>query len=291
MHQLRPALALIALLALACSEGPAAPGAEAPEAVQEQRAGLAGPVRARAVGGSASGDVRVVGVMINGPTREQVGGEPQLAFVGSAARTRVALEVRLASGGIIDMDREASTLQLFRDDRGTDLLDTDSLGGPFELMPTPAGDGRSLVAIVAGDVVPAQGASRIDLRGTISLITASTEKTHRSAPVALVPGTELTVGPYSFEVTETGPADWGEGWSFTLETDDDLTPVISWSVVDARGASHEADPWMTMSFNSTTRQSLRCDAVEGPVRVELRAYDDARRVELPFQTQAGLGLR
>lgn len=308
MRSIHSATILLALLTLACTDsndrtgstdrsgstgrtGSGAPG-EVGGLPHERRATLA-PVasRAKQVRGSAGAEVRVVGLMVNGETREELGGEPQLAFLGAQARTRVALEVVLPSGGIIDLDRESSSLELFRDDRGTNLAEEQPLGGPYEMLPSLAEDGRSIVTIAASNRLPATGAARIELRGSLSLITASVQKTHLSDPVELAPGAQLSAGPWSFEVTETGQAEWSDQWSFTLQTEDDLTPVLFWHVIDSAGARSEADPWMSMSFNSTRRQSLQCEQPVGPVRLELVAWDDARRVQVPFQTQVGLGLR
>ncbi len=251
----------------------------------------AAPAAPRPVRSTLGAEVRVVGLMVHAPTRKEFNGQPQLAFMGSSARTRVALEVFLPTGGIIEVDREASSLETFRDDRGSDLLDGQGYGGPFEMMPDIHEDGRSVVVVVASETPVDAGAGRIDLEGALALQTASTRKVHVAQGVELAPDARFTAGPFEFEVKEVGPAEWGEGWTFTIETDDNLASIIGWTVTDVAGQEHPAESFMTMSFNGTTQQTLRTEEVSGPVTVAIEAWDDARLVEIPFATHAGLGLR
>jgi hypothetical protein len=287
----RLALALLPALVLACSgeTSPATAAHTAGFVHVPLSAPPPPPPRPTRTAGEAQ--VRVVGAMINGPTRAQLGGQAQLAFLGSVSKTRLALEVSLPAGGIIDVDESASALAAFRDDRGTDLAAAEGFTGPFESMAEIAEDGRSAVVIVASEALPAEGASRLDAEGTLVLTTASVQKTHVAAQVELRPGVRFALGSHLFEVTEVGPQQWSEQWSFTVATDSDANAIVSWTITDGEGREHEATPWMTMSTGERTEQSLSCDEILGPATITVRAWDNARRVQVPFSISSGLGLR
>jgi hypothetical protein len=236
--------------------------------------------------------VRVAGVMINGPTQAQFGGQAELAFLGSTSKTRLALEVVLPSGGIIEVDERASSLAAFTDDRGTDLAAGEGFTGPFESMAQIAEDGRSAVVVLGSEALPAPGASLLEAEGTLVLTTATAQKTHVAENVVLEPGSAFALGSQRFEVTEVGPEEWSGQWSFTIATDADVSAsIVSWTITDAAGRQHEATPWMTVSSGSLTQQSLQCAELHGPVRLEARMWSNARRVQVPFAVTAGLGLR
>ena len=287
----RLALALLPALVLACSgeTSPATAAHTAGFVHVPLSAPPPPPPRPTRTAGEAQ--VRVVGAMINGPTRAQLGGQAQLAFLGSVSKTRLALEVSLPAGGIIDVDESASVLAAFRDDRGTDLAAAEGFTGPFESMAEIAEDGRSAVVIVASEALPAEGSSRLDAEGTLVLTTASVQKTHVAALVELRPGVRFALGSHLFEVTEVGPQQWSEQWSFTVATDSDANAIVSWTITDGEGREHEATPWMTMSTGERTEQSLSCDEILGPATITVRAWDNARRVQVPFSISSGLGLR
>lgn len=287
----RLALALLPALVLACS-GETGPATAAHTAgFVHVPLSAPPPPQPRPARTAGEAQVRVVGAMINGPTRAQLGGQAQLAFLGSVSRTRLALEVSLPAGGIIDVDESASVLAAFGDDRGTDLAAAEGFTGPFESLAEIAEDGRSAVVIVASEAQPAEGASRLDAEGTLVLTTASIQKTHVAEGIELRPGVRFALGPHVFQVTEVGPQEWSEQWSFTVATDSDVNAIVSWTVTDGEGREHEATPWMTMSTGERTEQSLSCDEILGATTITVRAWDNARRVQVPFSISSGLGLR
>jgi hypothetical protein len=287
----RLALALLPALVLACSGETSPPSAAHTAGFVHVPLSAPPPPPARPARTAGEAEVRVVGAMINGPTRARLGGRAQLAFLGSVSRTRLALEVNLPGGGIIDVDLGASVLAAFRDDRGTDLAAAEGFTGPFESMAEIAEDGRSAVVIVSSEALPAEGASRLEAEGTLALTTASIQKTYVAERVELRPGVRFALGPHAFQVTEVGPQEWSEQWSFTVATDADVHALVSWTLTDGAGHEHEATPWMTMSTGERTEQSLSCDELVGPVTITVRAWDNARRVQVPFSVAAGLGLR
>jgi hypothetical protein len=287
----RSALALLPAFALACSSESSPTNPERAAGFVHVPLTAPAPLAPRPARSAGEANVRVVGAMINGPTRAQFGGQAQLAFLGAVSRTRLALEVSLPSGGIIDVDESASELAAFSDDRGTDLAAAEGFTGPFESMAEIAEDGRSAVVIVASEAMPAEGASRLEAKGTLVLTTASVQRTHVAERVELQPGASFVLGPHRFQVVEVGPQEWSEQWSFTVETDSDVNAIVSWTVTDAEGREHEATPWMTMSTGDRTQQSLFCDEINGPATITVRAWDNARRVQVPFSVSSGLGLR
>lgn len=239
---------------------------------------------------STIGTVRSVGLMVNAPTGGGSADFPDLAFMGTFEKTRVALLLEHPAGGLIDLVPDASSLTVFRDDRGTDLRKQDAPFGPFEMMPRVAEDGRSLVFVVPSETLPDARASRLTVQGVVAALAAESTQVHRSEPAAIEDGAALTAGPWSFQLSEVGPSQWGDGWSLTLNSRTDVSTVVRYALVDGAGAEIALDVSMTMSGGGSWQQTLEsAQAVErGSLLVE--SWKDPEVVRVPFEVSLGLGL-
>ena len=237
------------------------------------------------------GMFEAVGVMVNAPIRDGENGFDDLAFAGSFARTRVAVRMRFPEGGLFELDRKSCSVSRFVDDRGTDLLGEDDMFGPIEMMPEIADDGSWVVFIIASPVLPAAGASRLDVAGTVAVRAATEREVVESRDVAFAEGSVVELGDYSLEVKSSGPSEWSDDWTFTVKTRDDLSSVISWVAIDGDGNEHALQPTMSMRGMGTWEQTLSCDTPLDRVTLRVEAWADARRVEVPFEVSTGLGLR
>lgn len=250
---------------------------------------------ARTVAGSDESlpGVAVVGLMVNGETRaaSQLGQGNELAFFGTFAHTRVALELVYPTGGLIDLRNEGSELRSFHDDAGTDLRGEDSFGGPFEMMPRIAEDGRSLVFVAASEKLPARDASSISVAGTVELLVAHEQRSDASDVLDPGVGKKLTCGPHEFDVSELGKSSWGDGWSITLRSKSDLAPIVSYSWEGEDGEQIELRPSMSMSGMGTWHQTLECDGELPRGSLVVVSWDEPEIVRVPFDVEGRLGLQ
>lgn len=235
--------------------------------------------------------VAAVGVMINAPIGGGSEAFPDLAFTGTFERTRVALRLAMPQGGLIDLVRADCTLTVFEDDRGTNLMQSENPFGPFEMSPRVAEDGRSLVFVVPSGRLPAPGAARLHLTGETAVLVAREKELARAQDVHFSEGTAVVLGPHSFEIKDVGPAQWGDGWSFTLTSRADLASIVSYSAVDASGQEIELRRSMSMSGGGTWSQSLACDRPLESATLVLEYWKAPEVVRVPFDLHVGLGLR
>jgi len=246
---------------------------------------------------SATGPVSVAGLMINTPVH--TGADPssddtfgvELAFFGTFDRTRLALELRHEDGGILGIDSDASELAAFRDDRGTNLLKEDDAFGPFEMMPRISEDGHYLVFTIASDKVPVGGAARVFAEGVCAVQTAHRSEVFTSDEIALAKDARVSLGGFDFKISDVGDSNWNGEKSITLETKKDTVPIVRYALIDPSGAEIELSESMSMSGMGTWQQSLDAATMPERAKLVLEVWQDLDTVEIPFQVEAGIGLR
>ncbi len=235
--------------------------------------------------------VRVAGLLVNTPLRQSGEDTEELAFVGTFARTSLALELVVPQGGLVALDCDRSKVALFSDDQGTDLTDAHDFFGPIERLPRVAPDGRSLVFVLSSRTPPGRRASRLHAEGELVVRMSSERSTLASQPVALVKGSSFQVGDLRFEVTESGPSPWGEGWSTTVLTRQDPSAIVSWSLVGPDGEEHAWQDIASWDGGGTWYRSLATDERIEHATVRIEAWKDVREGRIPFEVETGLGLQ
>lgn len=104
-------------------------------------------------------------------------------------------------------------------------------------------------------------------------------------------GTQVEVGPYSFEVIEAGPSEWSEGWAFSLRSEADLSAIVRYALVDQQGQELELNRGWSMSGGGTWTQSLVCATAQERATLVVEYWKDPEVVRVPFDLSPGLGLR
>jgi len=262
-----------------------------------EKEGPSGPESSPAVSRTVSGagesppSVEVVGLMLNGETRapSQMGSGHELAFFGSFSQTRVALQLVHPKGGLIDLRNEDSSLDLFQDGDGNDLLGQNTFGGPFEMGPRIAEDGRSIVFVIGSEKRPASGAESIRARGTVELLTGFERAVDRSDVVTPTVGGKLAFGPHELEIAELGKSSWGDGWSITLRSQADLAANVSYAWHLEDGTELALNPSMSMSGMGTWQQTLDCEQELTRGRLVIESWKDPEVLRVPFDVEARLG--
>lgn len=237
--------------------------------------------------------VETCGLRVVAPTSEGAG---DLRAFNQFAGTTVALQVVRPSGGLISFDRDASRLEIFADDRGTNLLVKKGFMSPgFGAWTRISDDGRVAMLEVNGGALPSSGARQIDIKGNLVFKVATEKKTFQQKKVSLTAGTKIQAGPIAFTIKEVGKPGWGdEPVQITLEAKQEVDSLFSVRFLDDAGReikSAAASSSRMKMFNSVVvEKSYRLAEKVDSLTIELTYWMDMQTVELPLDLSASVGL-
>jgi len=216
--------------------------------------------------------------------------------------TTVALLLQRAEGGIIDIDRDASSVTSFEDNVGTDLLKESKQGDDramfssqsgFGSMPQINKDSTAAMLELSGPRVPAKGATALKVEGVVMLVCAST-KEHFTQALDLKVGSRVTVGPVPLEITKVGKPDWGDAAlavTFTATQRLDTIARMSFALEGESVETRDAGQTSMQAFGTVkVEKTVNFDDKIDAATIELDAWTDLRRVKVPFEVTIGLGL-
>lgn len=214
----------------------------------------------------------------------------------------VALLVRRPEGGIIDIDEDASTVTRFEDNTGTDLLKKPeqkggkrmfSSTGGFGMMPAIKKDGRAAMVELNGPGLPGKGATKVKAQGTILLVCANSKKRFTQA-IELKVGSKVTVGPVPLEITKVGKPDWGKAAmsvTFTATQQLDAIAGISFSSGGANIETRDGGHTSLRAFNTVkVEKTINFEKKIDAATIEIDAWQDLKRIKVPFNLRVGIGL-
>ena len=159
------------------------------------------------------------------------------------------------------------------------------------MMPRIAEDGRSMLFVVGSKKTPSPNAASLFAEGTLSLWLSDASVEYRSETVRLEAGNTIAIGPYTFEVQSTAKSEWGDGWATTLVTREDPRAITAWTLIDEDGTRHEWSNNMSMDGGGFWHRTLESEQAITKAVVEIEAWENPRKLELPFRVESGLGLR
>ncbi len=255
--------------------------------------GSAEPLQAAAKALPQKPTARLAGVMINPRIIEgdDENGFPALAFQGTMSETKLALVVELDAGGIIGLDREQSEVTKLSDDLGRSLLDPNSPFSAFGFGERVLDGGRRLVLEIEGKNAPSPVATALAAHGVLAVRVAHEQRTVASEAAEWKKGRSIASGPFGFAVEDSGEAEWGGGYELELQTQSDLTPIVSYIAVLSDGARVELDQRSTMTFGNTTRISLHSEVPLEAGQLEVTYWHDSKLSRVPFQVSATVGFK
>ncbi len=260
---------------------------------------MVGQVRANE---SAEAGVDVVGVQVavtGFDYEEKWNRYKEMPFNAQRPGIEVAFAVSHPAGGILEMDDQQSSLDLFVDDHGTDLLAEKTKAafgnkagfGPFQKI---SKDGKGMLFSVRSPTLPAKGTRVVTAAGTIAFITGATQTTVEAKGVELTKGTALRLGEFDFEICEVGKPDWGdEPMAVTFKASNALDGLIGFSFHAADGTEIESKKGggTTMRFGSmvTVEKTYKfTTTVTDPVTMRMTYWADLEHVKVPFRVETGL---
>lgn len=215
--------------------------------------------------------------------------------------TSVALLIRRPEGNIIDIDRDASKVTRFVDSAGTDLLKKEKKEGKsalfnmhntFGMMPQIKKDGRAAMIELGAPRIPVKGATGLEAVGSLKLVCASTKKVFKQA-IDLKVGTKVSVGPVPFEIIKIGKPQWGNAaMAVTFKATKPLDSIheIRFSsngkeIETKSGGQSSMEAFGVLKIEKTINFVAKADAAT----IEISAWQDMKRVDVPFDLKLGLG--
>jgi len=215
-----------------------------------------------------------------------------------SAGTTLAVLLEKPAGNLIELDTDASTVDVMTDDLGNDLLEGEGDGWAepgFGMSPTISDDGTAAMFEIEGLSLPAENAKSVTAKGTLVVVSAKGTNEVEGDTAELGEGASLAVAGVTFKVNSAGASDWDpETYEVEFETKDDVSSIAS-LVFQVNGKPVEAQRGFTsrMGWGNqiTTQWGYRFEApVEGEVTLVAEVYEGLEKTEVPFELTTGLGL-
>lgn len=208
--------------------------------------------------------------------------------------TTIAILIESPKGGLISILPDKSKLDLFADDKGTNLLGEKKFGTGIASFPRLAKDGKAGLVDITGKVLPASGATSIQAKGTITLGIATQKKKTKSKPFAVKQGTTTKIGDVNFLIKKAGKPSYGkEPLEITFETKDDVTAVAGYLFEDAAGKEIKMRKAGSSrsGFNKsyTTTMSFAFEKEVKELVLVMDAWQDKKEVPYKFDVSIGIG--
>ena len=189
---------------------------------------------------------------------------------GMQAGTNVSLYVSMPGKTIIELDRNASKLTKFTDNKGTVLAKPGSAKG-FESwlgsFPHIAKDGHSCTPSVGSKKLPAAGASALSIDATLAFICGDQPETAQW-DVSLTKGTPIKLGTVAAKIRKVGKPSYGKmKSSVTFSSSQSFGSIRKLVFLDSAGKEIKS------------RGSGNGSSTFGSKKTYSRTYDLAKKVD------------
>jgi hypothetical protein len=297
MAHARPLLiSMVLTLTSSLLVGSSAPTSQEPDA--RTKNGAAVEAKAAAAG---KVEVQLLRLSISKPTPRPRAEEGQPIFGMGEKGTSLSLRVALPGRSVIGLDKAATKLMEFADDKGTDLLkpagDRPDFGdSPISRRVMSESEPHALTLELAGDQPPAPGAVKISVKADVVVLCSGGEKTAEQKDVALKSGTKIAAGPLTFLVGMTeATTDLGEyKFMFVLSADRPFESTIKdFSFIDPAGKPMKSQ--VIIDFSSTSieggsySRTYVLERMVDKVTMKVTCFDNVVAVHVPVELTTGLG--
>ena len=245
---------------------------------------------AHAADAAAGWKVEVGGVRVVAPPPD--GNNDLRAFNWSAGVT-VSLVLTAPQGNIVSVDGNASKIDSFTDDKGTDLMGHDNFGDSN--FSTGFGfnkAGKSALVEASGSGRPAKGATQLKLTGKVAVRTSGQTKPVSADNVELKLGSELSLNEMKFTVS--GVRLQGKDFAVTLESKQDPEAISHLEFFDESGTRIESHRSSSSSFgmqgNTTYNWEFVLKKQIDKAKIVATMWADMKTTEVPVSVKVDLGL-
>ena len=213
--------------------------------------------------------------------------------------TTLVLVCRPPEGGVIGLDVNASTVAMFRDDRGNSLLGGVAKRGraksPIGSFSVVAGDGSAVRFELEGSQLPAADATAIEVEGSLRLRLASGKASHQHDGAILAVQQPINAGPIAGKVTKVGAPEWGDAKlqvELTFPMALEQLAGVRFLTPEGKAIKASKSSSMRMGIGAKTTTKMTFDLAEKVERatVVFDVWTDQREVDVPFAVSTGLGL-
>lgn len=235
-------------------------------------AGSGGPMPEIVVGG-----LQVVKVTLS---KDDFSAKPFHADNGTA----MVLWIKMPAGmGVIKVDEDASLLQSFKDDKGTDL------GGKYGSFPEEFEDASGGTITIESNGMPGAGATALLAEGTVAMNVATGTKPTRVPNVKIASDTKFTIGTTAVTLADVKQDD--EDLRFTIKLPRQLLLTIkNVKFFDAKNAELEGRRTGTGYMNDAGELDLAVKTTQKTLTLEFEIWQGMRTIKVPFKVKAGLSL-
>ena len=198
--------------------------------------------------------------------------------------TTMVLWVKMPAGqGLIEIDDDASVLQSFGDDKGTNM------GGKFGSFPQEFKDGSGGTVEIASSAFAAQGATALLAEGSLALTVATGTRKTRVANVRLQNDAKFTFGKIPITVSEVETQSEDQTFTFKLprQVMESIKEVVFF---DAKGEPIEGRRTGSGYMNDSAEMGFSVKTAAKTLTVEFEAWQGLRTVKVPFKVKSGLSL-
>lgn len=210
--------------------------------------------------------------------------------------TKIILALKSPNGGIIEIDDKNSKLTDLVDDQKKKLHEVKSKFGENVrfFFPKVSEDGKVAMLPITCDGVPSAKATRLKLKGEVSLFTGSNKAEKKSTATALTKGATITVGEYKFKIDSAGKPRFGnKGHEIVIKTNKSLDDIASINILKPDGSPVETKITgrSRSSFGGKTSVSRSLKLVE-PLEegiLVLEVWLDRKKVTIPIDQVVSIG--
>jgi hypothetical protein len=196
--------------------------------------------------------------------------------------TRIVLWVKMPAGqGLIEIDEDASLLQNFGDDKGTNI------GGKFGSFPEEFKDGSGGDIEIASSGFPAPTAPALVADGSVAMTVATGTRKTRVANVRLQDDAKFTFGRTPITISDVGTEDDTQKFTFHLPRQV-MTGIKNVAFFDAKGAPLEGHRTSSGYMNDNAEMGFSVKTAAKTLTVEFEAWQGQRTIKVPFKVRTGL---
>lgn len=198
--------------------------------------------------------------------------------------TTIVLWVKMPAGqGLIEIDEDASILQSFTDDKGSNI------GGKFGSFPQEFKDGSGGIIEIASTGFAAPGATAVLAEGSVAMTVATGTRKTRVANVRIQNDAKFTFDKTPIVISDVETQ--GESVTFTLNLPRSvMTGIKDVAFLDAKGQPIEGRRTSSGYMNDAAQLGFSVKTAARTLTLEFEAWQGTRTIKAPFKVRAGLGI-
>jgi len=208
--------------------------------------------------------------------------------LNSERGTKLALYLK-SEKAIIGFERDSIQVDSFTDDKGTNLK------GEIDFFAKTSKDNKNARFTIKGENIPAQGATALKAKGTVTLATASTTKPYEIKNAALKKGTKLQANEdFTFTIERAEKPKWGnKPWEISIKFKFKPEQLASITFKDEKGNPIEAKQNGSSSMSgfgsSSYTLNYALDKKIETANIIVELWTDRETQKIPFDLTVPLG--